>query len=100
MKKNDVLQILRENMNELKRFGVKKIGIFGSFARNEAKEESDIDIVVEFEKGRGGVKDFAGLVEFLENLLRREVDILTPMGIETIRIKSVRERIKKEVFYV
>ena len=87
-------------MDELKRFGVKKIGIFGSFARNEAGEESDVDIIVEFEEERGGFKDFAGLVEFLEKLFKREVDILTPVGIETIRIRSVKERIKKEVLYV
>ena len=100
MKRDDILRTLKNNMDELKRFGVKRIGIFGSFARNEAGEESDVDIIVEFEEERGGFEDFGGLVEFLEKLFKREVDILTPVGIETIRIRSVKERIKKEVLYV
>jgi predicted nucleotidyltransferase len=100
MKRDEVLQLLNDNTDKLKEFGVKKIGIFGSCARDEIGEKSDVDIVVEFEKERGGFKDFAGLVEFLENLFKREIDILTPVGIETIRIKSIREKIKKEVLYV
>jgi predicted nucleotidyltransferase len=100
MKRDDILRTLKNNMDELERFGVKRIGIFGSFARNEAGEESDVDIIVEFEEERGGFEDFGGLVEFLEKLFKREVDILTPVGIETIRIRSVKERIKKEVLYV
>ena len=100
MKKDEVRKLLRENMEKLREFGVKRIGIFGSAARDEIKEKSDIDIVVEFEENRGGFSDFSGVVEFLESLFNREVDILTPGGIETIRIKSVKERIKKELEYV
>jgi len=100
MKKEEIKKLLKENEEKLKSFGVKKIGIFGSAVRDEIREDSDIDIVVEFDKDRGGFKDFGGLIEFLENLLNRNVDILTPGGIESIRIKSVRERIKREIEYV
>ncbi len=100
MKKEEVIRMIKENMNEIKKFGVKRIGIFGSVARNEADEKSDIDFVVEFEENRGGMKDFIGLIEFLERIFKREIDILTPKGVESIRIKSVKERIKKEVEYV
>ena len=100
MRKEDVIRLLRENMEKIKEFGVKKIGIFGSAVRDELKENSDIDVVVEFERGKATFENFGGLVEFLEELFNREVDILTPRGIESIRIKSVRERIKKEVEYV
>ena len=100
MKKEKTIKILKENMSEIKKFGVKRIGIFGSVARDEADGKSDIDFVVEFEKGKAVFKNFAGLVRFLENLFGREVDILTPGGIESIRIKSIKERIKKEVEYV
>ncbi len=95
-----ILEILKRNRKKLKKFGVKKIGIFGSAVRNELNENSDIDVVVEFEQGRGSMKDFTGLIDFLENLFGRRVDILTPEGIETIKIKSIKERIKKEVRYV
>jgi len=100
LNRDEVLKLLAENMDRLEEFGVKKIGIFGSFARDEAEMKSDVDVVVEFKRGRGGLRDFIGLVDFLEGLLKREVEILTPAGIETIRIKSVRERIKREVLYV
>ena len=100
MKKEDVLKVLREHMDEIRQFGVKRIGIFGSVVRGDAGKDSDIDFVVEFEEHRGGLKDFIGLIEFLEVLFGRDVDVLTPSGIEGIRIKSVREQIKKEVEYV
>ncbi len=100
MRKAEVVRILRENMGEIRKFGVRRIGIFGSVVRNELREDSDIDIVVEFERGKGTFENFGGLVEFLERLFGREVDILTPGGIESIRIRTVRERIRGEVEYV
>ncbi len=100
MNKRAVIKILRDNMDNIRKFGVKRIGIFGSAARDELREDSDIDIVVEFEKGKATFENFGGIVEFLEKLFNREIDLLTPCGIESIRIKSVRERIKSEVEYV
>jgi len=98
--KKEIIKKLQENMDEIKKFGVKRIGIFGSVVRGKAGEKSDIDFVVDFEEGKITFKNFGGLVEFLENLFGKEVDILTPGGIESIRIKSVREQIKREVEYV
>jgi len=96
----DIIEMLRKNRDELKKFGVKRIGIFGSFSRDEGKEDSDIDVVVEFEKGKATFKNFAGLVDYLENLFQRPVDILTPTGIETIRINDIKEHIKRGIVYV
>ncbi len=100
MRKEYVVRMLREHKDELEKFGVKRIGIFGSVARDEANEESDIDFVVEFEEHRGAMEDFIGLIDFLEALFGRKVDVLTPGGIKSIRIKSVRRRIEREVEYV
>ena len=47
MDREEVLKKLRENRKKIESFGVKRIGIFGSFARDEAREDSDIDILVE-----------------------------------------------------
>ena len=99
MRKNEILRVLRENKGKIKAFGVKRIGIFGSFARDEATEKSDIDVVVEFEKGKATFKNVCGLVDFLEELFGREIDLLTPDGIESIRIKHVKEEIKREIEY-
>lgn len=97
--KEDILKKLRENIITIKKFGVKKIGIFGSCVKDEIEKDSDIDIVVEFKKGKATFKNVGRLVDFLENLFGREIDLLTPDGIESIRIKHVRDEIKREVEY-
>jgi len=60
----------------LKRFGVKRASLFGSSARGEDREDSDIDILVEFEVGKS-LLDLAGLKIELEEVLGRRVDLLT-----------------------
>ena len=100
MQKEKILSLLRKNQKTIRQFGVKRIGIFGSVARNEAGEESDIDMVVEFEKGRATFRNVARLIDFLEDLFGKEIDLLTPDGIESIRIKHIKEQIKKEIEYV
>lgn len=104
--KDEVIYKLREHRNDLEKFGVKRIGLFGSFVRGEQKRESDIDLVVEFDPSHFG-KDFKGLFDtymglssFIKKLLGRKVDILTPVSIETIRIKDVAEEIKRSLVYV
>jgi len=100
MDREDIIELLKKNKNELKKFGVKKMGIFGSLSRDEGREDSDVDIFVEFEKGKATFKNFAGLIDYLENLFGRPIDILTPAGIESIRIKDIKEHIKREIVYV
>jgi predicted nucleotidyltransferase len=97
--KVDVLQTLRENFPYLNsEFGVKKIGIFGSFAKGSPDESSDVDIVVEFEKSIG--LRFVELSEYLEKILGRKADVLTPAGISGIRNKEIAESIGESIVYV
>ena len=100
MQKEKILNLLRKNRKIIRQFGVKRIGIFGSVARDEASEKSDIDIVVEFERGKATFRNVARLIDFLQNLFGKEIDLLTPDGIESIRIKHIKEQIKKEIEYV
>ena len=79
-------------------FGVSKIGLFGSFAQGQPNETSDIDIVVEFDRPIGF--QFIELVEYLENLLGRKVDVLTPAGIQGIRIERIAKSIAESTVYV
>lgn len=104
--RDEIIKKIRESRDELKKYGVKRIGLFGSFARDEQKRESDIDLVVEFDRSFFG-KDFKGLFDaytglssYLEGLFGRRVDILTPISIETIRLKEVAEDIKRSIIYV
>jgi len=93
-----VINLLQNNKNTLEKYTVKKIGLFGSFARNKQDENSDIDFIVEFRNP--DLDNFMDLINFLERLFNRKVEILTPVGLESIRIKEVAENIKKSVIYV
>ncbi len=99
MNKEDILRKIRENREKIRSFGVKRIGIFSSAVRGEMSEDSDVDVVVEFERGKATFRNVCGLVDFLEELFGRKVDILTPDRIESIRIKHIKEEIKREVEY-
>ena len=79
-------------------FGVKRIGVFGSIAKQEERKESDIDMVIEFDRPIG--LKFIALAEYMENLFGRKVDILTKDGIRNIRVKSVSTDIEKDIIYV
>ena len=95
---DEIIKILKENKNILKKYGVNKIGLFGSFVRNEQKDDSDIDFLVEFEKPN--FDNFMDLAFYLENLFGRKVEILTPAGVESIRIDYIKDEIKRSIVYV
>jgi predicted nucleotidyltransferase len=95
----DIKKIIQKEYPYLKHhFGIKRIGLFGSFSTHTAKRTSDIDLLVEFNTSIGF--KFMVLADYLENKLGRKVDILTPDGLKTIRVKQVAEKIKKSVVYV
>jgi uncharacterized protein len=92
----NVMDILKDHEKSIKQqYGVKKIGIFGSFARGEQKEASDIDVLVEFEKGQKTFDHFMDLKFYLEELFSRKVDLVT---IDALR-PQLKEDILKEVSY-
>ena len=82
--KGEILPVLRKH-------GVRRASLFGSVARGEETEKSDIDILVEFE-GRKSLLDLAGLKIELEEKLKRKVDVLTYKSIHPL----LRERILSE----
>ena len=99
LSQREITNILRKELPHLKTiFGVKRIGIFGSYSNGVQKEESDVDLIVEFERPIG--LKFFELSEYIDNLLGKKVDILTPAGIKSIRVKEVAENIKKSIVYV
>ncbi len=97
--KKEIIYLLKKELPYLKAiFGVKRIGLFGSFSKGIQREDSDVDIIVEFERPIG--LKFVELSDHIENLIGKKVDILTPAGIKSIRIKKVAEDIKKSIVYV
>lgn len=75
---------------------MKRIGIFGSFARSEQTRSSDVDVLVEFVDGQATFDNFMQLVYVLEDLFGRKVDLLTVRGID----KYIRSRVEREVIWV
>lgn len=73
-----VLPLLRE------RFGVTKIGIFGSTARGDDRPESDVDVLVELSPDHLTFRNFMALADFLEELYGRKVDLLTVGGLDPL----------------
>lgn len=94
----EIIKILKEHRAILKKYDVKKIGLFGSYVKGEQKEDSDMDFIVEFEKP--SFDNFMNLIFYLENLFGKKVDILTPDGVRSIRVKKVAEDIERDVSYV
>jgi predicted nucleotidyltransferase len=95
----DVKEILRRELPKLKaEFGVKRIGLFGSFSSGKQKQASDVDLLIEFERPIGF--KFMLMAEYLEKRLGRKVDILTPAGVNSIRIKPIAKSILSTVVYV
>lgn len=86
---NGVLPEIRE------RFGVAKIGIFGSTARREERPDSDVDVLVEFAPGQTTFRNFMGLAFYLEDLFGRKVDLLTVGGIDP----PIRQDVESEVVW-
>lgn len=73
---NLVLAEIESNLPKMREYGVKRIGLFGSFARGEHTNASDIDILVEFHRNKKTFDNYMDLKFFLEDLLKRKVDLV------------------------
>lgn len=92
----DALKLLKQHENVIKgRFGVKRIGLFGSFARGEELDKSDVDVLVEFAEGKKTFDNFMELKFYLEELFGRDVDLV----IETAIKPRLKNYILREAVY-
>lgn len=93
----DIVSYLKSNKSFFyERFGVTRMGIFGSFAREDQTFSSDIDMVVEIEKNRKNIHSFLQLKRFLEKELARKIDL----GFEHSLKPVIRDKIKGQIIYV
>ncbi|MCP5052703.1 MAG: nucleotidyltransferase family protein [bacterium] len=89
----EIEETLKRNKPLLtEKFSVKDIGVFGSYARGEQQDSSDLDVLVEF-KGRVGFFKFLELEEYLEELLDLKVDLVSRKGLKP----RIGKNILKEV---
>jgi len=91
--REQILDVLRKNRALMEKYAVRRIGLFGSYATETQTARSDIDLLVEFDKPT--YDNFVGLTDELEQLLGKKVEILTPDGLESIRVPRVAESIRK-----
>ena len=92
MKSDEVLAIIEKHREQLQTMGVKSLNLFGSVARNEARENSDVDFFVEFNR-EVGLFEFIKVKLYLEDILGRSVDIGT---LDTLR-ENLREPVIKDM---
>lgn len=76
--KGDLVRLLSSNEPLLRGFGVQRLGLFGSFRRNQPTPASDVDLYVEFAPGQATFDHFMDLSFFCESLFGRPVEIVTP----------------------
>jgi uncharacterized protein len=94
MRRDEALALLGNHREELRGFGIKSLGIFGSVARDEAGPDSDVDLLVEFAIP-AGLFELIRLQRYLETLFRRRVDLATPKGLRD----QFRGRILRDTVY-
>ena len=93
--RDEILDLLRSLQTDLSvRYKVRRIGIFGSFARVESRPDSDVDILVDFNPG-ADLFDLIELSQYLEEKIGRHVDLATPRALRP----EIRESVFRDVVY-
>lgn len=95
MRRDEAIAILQAHRADLDRFHVKSIALFGSVARDEARPEGDVDLLVEFDGSPIGPFDLGALREFLHEILETPVDLVTRGGLKP----RLRDRILGELVH-
>lgn len=90
--KEEIIQTIKTLHEELGKYNVREIGVFGSVVRGEQKQESDIDVLVDFEDN-ADLFDLVGLGLFLEEKLGRKVDVVPKRALR----KEIRDSVLREV---
>ena len=88
---------IHENRDRIKSYGVKELGLFGSFVKDDQiNESSDVDFLVDFENGKKSYDNFMDLSFFLEEILGRKVELVTAQSLS----KYLGPHILRQVEYV
>lgn len=88
MRRDDAIRIITAHLDEIRALGVAELSLFGSVARDEARDDSDVDVLVSFE-GKAAFASYMGLKCLLEELFGTKVDLATSA--------MIREPIKRSV---
>ncbi len=92
----DILNLIDTKKDDICKLGITRVGLFGSFSRGEQNPESDIDLLVEFEKKKKSFRNYMNFVRLAESLFGRDVEVVTPESLSPY----IAPYIKKEIKYV
>jgi hypothetical protein len=92
--KAEVLALLQLNGAAIAAFGVERLGLFGSFARDEAHAESDVDLFLIFKTEQKTLKNLVGLSRLLQDLLGRKVELVTPESLNSFTGKYIVQEVE------
>lgn len=97
LNRTDILVLLKKEYPIIReRYGVARIGLFGSYARDEAEETSDIDLLVAFEEGKERFRSFMQCIFYLEELFGRRVEMIVDHALDY----RIRSSVEREVIWV
>jgi predicted nucleotidyltransferase len=94
--KASILSLIQAHQGQIKSLGVRRLGLFGSFVREQQDGASDVDVLVEFERGRKTFDNFMQVAFLLEELFGRRVEVVTPEALSPY----IGPHILSEVEYV
>jgi uncharacterized protein len=89
MKRDEAISRLQQHEADLKRLGVERLYLFGSTARGEATDESDVDLFFDYEKGKLGLFELMDVKEYAASILGRKTDIMTRDSLHKMLRQSI-----------
>jgi len=95
--KENIIAILKSYKPELSKFGVRNVGLFGSYLRNEQSDKSDIDLLIDFEPEKENFDNYMAVYDMFENIFENEkIEVVTKNGLS----QYIGLKILKDVLYV
>ena len=94
--KQELIDALKQHSKEIHSYGVMRLGVFGSFVKENVTKNSDVDFYIDFKPEYKTLKNFVGLANYLQSILGRKAEIVTPQSLN----KFIGKYIIQEVEYV
>ena len=92
--RQEILKLLEANRNKVRKLGVNRVGLFGSFVRGEQTKSSDIDLLVEFDPKQKTYRNFLQFVDLAEVLLGRKIELVTKESLSPYIAPHIEQEIK------
>lgn len=95
--KENIVKVLKSNKLKLSKFGIRNVGLFGSYIRNEQSSESDIDLLIDFEPEKENFDNYMAVCDLFEKIFKNEkIEVVTKNGLS----QYIGPNILNEVQYV